>query len=86
MAKRSLALCALLICSSEAQAGKPYDIHDLIAGNEGARYVKGVPTLDLEQQRGAIQLRMSCGEILTSPPAGLVRRRRTPCDGISPSP
>jgi hypothetical protein len=26
-------------------------------GNEGARYVKGIPTLDLQQHRGAIQLR-----------------------------
>jgi hypothetical protein len=39
------------------QAGKPFDIHGLIIGNEGARYVKGVPTLDLQQTRGAIELR-----------------------------
>lgn len=57
MARRTFALCALLICSSQAQAGKPFDVHGLIVGNEGARYLKGVPTLDLQQQRGAIQLR-----------------------------
>lgn len=51
-------LCgSLLIASSAAYAGKPFDIHGLIVGNEGARYVKGVPTLDLQQRQGAIQLR-----------------------------
>lgn len=43
--------------ASAAYAGGPFDVHGLIIGQEGARYVKGVPTLDLEQQRGAIQLR-----------------------------
>lgn len=57
MAARALALCALLVCATSAEAGKPFDVHGLIVGNEGARYVKGVPTLDLQQQRGAIQLR-----------------------------
>jgi hypothetical protein len=38
-------------------ASGPFDVHALIIGHEGARYLKGVPTLDLDQQRGAIQLR-----------------------------
>lgn len=46
-----------MLLAAPAQAGKPFDIHGLIVGNEGARYVKGVPTLDLQQQRGAIELR-----------------------------
>ncbi|MEO6256119.1 MAG: hypothetical protein ABIO69_04850 [Sphingomicrobium sp.] len=57
MAARTLAICALMLCSTSAEASKPFDMHGLIVGKEGARYVKGVPTLDLQQQRGAIQLR-----------------------------
>jgi hypothetical protein len=57
MSARALGLSALLLLASPAQAGKPFDIHGLIVGNEGARYVKGVPTLDLQQMRGAIELR-----------------------------
>jgi hypothetical protein len=54
---RSAALCALLLFATPAEAGKPFDIHGLVIGNEGARYVKGVPTLDLQQRYGAVQLR-----------------------------
>lgn len=57
MTVRALALSGLLLFATSAQAGKPFDVHGLIVGNEGARYVKGVPTLDLQQRRGAIQLR-----------------------------
>lgn len=57
MSVRISALCALVLFATPAEAGKPFDIHGLIVGNEGARYVKGVPTLDLQQQRGAIELR-----------------------------
>ena len=57
MSSRALGLCALLLVASPAQAGKPFDVHGLIIGNEGARYVKGVPTLDLQQSRGAVQIR-----------------------------
>ena len=53
----AVGLCTLSLLASAAQAGKPFDVHGLIIGNEGARYVKGVPTLDLQQQRGAIELR-----------------------------
>ena len=56
MAVRALGLLALLI-AAPAEAGKPFDVHGLIIGDEGARYLKGVPTLDLQQQRGAVQLR-----------------------------
>lgn len=57
MSARAVSVCALLLLASPATAGKPFDVHGLIIGNEGARYLKGVPTLDLQQQRGAIQLR-----------------------------
>src|SRR6185369_15218780 len=57
MTVRVAAYCALLVLASPAWAGKPFDVHGLIVGNEGARYVKGIPTLDLQQHRGAIQLR-----------------------------
>jgi hypothetical protein len=57
MSARALGLYALLLVSTAAEAGKPFDIHGLIVGNEGARYVKGVPTLDLQQRLGAVQLR-----------------------------
>ena len=57
MNARTLAVCTLMVCATSAEAGKPYDVHGLIVGKEGARYVKGVPTLDLQQQRGAVQVR-----------------------------
>jgi hypothetical protein len=57
MSFRVSALCARVLFATPADAGKPFDIHGLIIGNEGARYVKGVPTLDLQQRYGAVQLR-----------------------------
>ena len=57
MSIRAFGACALLLLATPADAGKPFDIHGLIIGNEGARYVKGVATLDLQQQLGAIELR-----------------------------
>jgi hypothetical protein len=57
MSARALFLSAALISATPAAASGPFDVHGLIVGNEGARYVKGVPTLDLQQQHGAIQLR-----------------------------
>jgi hypothetical protein len=57
MGLRTIAIAYILVSSTAAEAAKPFDVHGLIVGNEGARYVKGVPTLDLQQQRGAIQLR-----------------------------
>jgi hypothetical protein len=52
----ALAACVAAL-GTTAHAGKPFDIHGLIIANEGARYVKGVPTLDLQQRQGAVQLR-----------------------------
>ena len=57
MSKRALLFAGFFFIGSPAIAGGPFDVHGLIVGNEGARYVKGVPTLDLQQRRGAIQLR-----------------------------
>lgn len=57
MTVRVILFCGALLIATPAQSGKPFDIHGLIIGNEGARYVKGVPTLDLQQQNGAIELR-----------------------------
>jgi hypothetical protein len=52
----ALAACVIALATT-AEAGKPFDVHGLVIGNEGARYVKGVPTLDLQQRQGAVQLR-----------------------------
>src|SRR5918993_598157 len=57
MSMRAIACVSLFAIATPAVAGGPFDIHGLIVGNEGARYLKGVPTLDLQQQRGAVQLR-----------------------------
>lgn len=57
MRSLALGLCAISLVATAAKAGKPFDVHGLIIGNEGARYVKGVPTLDLQQRLGAVQLR-----------------------------
>lgn len=57
MSARTFGLCALVLLTAPANAGKPFDIHGLVTGNESARYVKGVPTIDLQQRRGAIELR-----------------------------
>lgn len=57
MAMRILGFCGFLMLATSVQAGEPFEVHGLIIGDEGARYVKGVPTLDLQRQRGAIQLR-----------------------------
>jgi hypothetical protein len=57
MSVRAFGLGALVLLTTPASAGKPFDIHGLVIANESARYVKGVPTIDLQQQRGAIELR-----------------------------
>lgn len=58
MSKRAFLFAGILcVATSAVAAGGPFEIHGLIVGNEGVRYVKGVPTLDLQQQRGAVQLR-----------------------------
>ncbi|WP_205481568.1 hypothetical protein [Sphingomonas arenae] len=46
-----------MLVSSPADADPKVDVHGLIVGAEGARYVRGVPTLDLQQQNGVVQVR-----------------------------
>ena len=57
MSKRVFLFAGVLFVASPAMAGGPFDIHGLVVGDEGVRYLKGVPTIDLQQQRGAVQLR-----------------------------
>jgi hypothetical protein len=52
-----VAVIACALFAESASAAPKIDVQGLILGNEGARYVKGVPTLDLRQQRGAVQVR-----------------------------
>lgn len=48
---------ALAILASPSGAEPHIDIHGLVRGGEGARFVKGVPTLELPLQYGAVQVR-----------------------------
>jgi hypothetical protein len=48
---------ALAILAVPAHAETKMDVHALVLGNEGARFLKGVATLDQEQQLGAVQVR-----------------------------
>jgi hypothetical protein len=57
MSKRAFLFAGILSVATPALAGGPFDIHGLVVGDEGVRYLKGVPTIDLQQQRGAVQLR-----------------------------
>lgn len=57
MSKRAFLFAGILFSASPAVAGGPFDIHGLVVRDEGVRYLKGVPTIDLQQQRGAVQLR-----------------------------
>lgn len=57
MLSRALLFALISVVGSPAIAGAPFDIHGLVVGNEGVRYLKGVPTIDLLQQRGAVQIR-----------------------------
>ena len=52
-----IATAMIALIATPTSAAPKIDVQGLILGTEGARYVKGVPTLDLQQQRGAIQLR-----------------------------
>jgi hypothetical protein len=52
-----VAAATLAVIATPAMAEPKIDVQGLILGNEGARYLQGVPTLDLQQQRGAVQLR-----------------------------
>ncbi|MDV3256875.1 MAG: hypothetical protein LOX97_03665 [Sphingomonas sp.] len=53
----TIAVFVAALCAAPVQAAPKIDVQGLILGNEGARFVKGVPTLDLQQQRGAVQVR-----------------------------
>jgi hypothetical protein len=52
-----LLLLGSLSFSATAAAEPHLDIHGLIDGGTGARFLKGVPTLDLALQNGAVQVR-----------------------------
>jgi len=52
-----VACAAIALLSAPAEAAPKIDVHGLILGSEGARYVKGIPTLDLENRQGAAQIR-----------------------------
>ena len=48
---------ALAFVAAPCGAEPHIDIHGLVRGNEGARFIKGVPTLELPLQYGAVQIR-----------------------------
>jgi len=48
---------ALALVATPCGAEPHIDIHGLVRGSEGARFVKGVPTLELPLQFGAVQVR-----------------------------
>jgi len=50
-------LGASLLVSAPAQAEPKIDIHGLVKGAGGARFVKGVPTLEMPLKFGAVQIR-----------------------------
>lgn len=52
-----VAAATIALIAAPSIAAPKIDVQGLILGNEGARYVKGVPTLDLQQQGGAVQIR-----------------------------
>ena len=52
-----VAAATLALIATPASAAPKIDVQGLILGSEGARYLHGVPTLDLQQQRGAVQIR-----------------------------
>jgi hypothetical protein len=47
----------LAVAAAPAQAEPKIDIHGLIRSTEGARFIKGVPTLEMPLQHGAVQVR-----------------------------
>ncbi|MCF2513497.1 hypothetical protein LVY65_00220 [Sphingomonas sp. G124] len=52
-----VAAVSISLLATPTSAAPKIDVQGLILGNEGARYLKGVPTLDLQQQQGAVQIR-----------------------------
>jgi hypothetical protein len=53
---RTMLMTSALV-ASPCFAEPHIDIHGLIRGSEGARFIKGVPTLELPLQYGAVQIR-----------------------------
>jgi hypothetical protein len=47
----------MALLASPCGAEPHIDIHGLVRGSEGARFVKGVPTLEMPLQNGAVQVR-----------------------------
>jgi hypothetical protein len=52
-----VSLFALACAATPAAAEPRIDIHGLVEGPQAARFVKGVPTIDLPLQKGAVQVR-----------------------------
>lgn len=52
-----LVLLGCVAFSAQAAAAPHIDIHGLVDGNTSARFLKGVPTLDLAMRSGAVQVR-----------------------------
>src|SRR4249919_2278945 len=50
-------LAAVTLVASPAQAESKIDIHGLVRGAQGARFLKGVPTLEMPLKYGAVQVR-----------------------------
>jgi hypothetical protein len=50
-------LGSVALVAAQASAAPHIDIHGLVQGAEGARFVKGVPTLELPLKYGAVQVR-----------------------------
>jgi hypothetical protein len=50
-------LAGAILVAAPAQAEPKIDIHGLVRGAEGARFLKGVVTLDLPMKYGAVQVR-----------------------------
>ena len=52
-----VSLFALALTAAPAIAAPHIDIHGLVGDDQGARFIKGVPTIDLPLQNGAVQVR-----------------------------
>ena len=52
-----IAAATIALLAAPSSAAPKIDVQGLILGNEGARYLRGVPTLDLQQRQGQVQVR-----------------------------
>jgi hypothetical protein len=57
MKKWHACLAAIVVLPSASGAEPKIDVRALVTGHEGARFLKGVATLDLQQRLGAVQVR-----------------------------